>query len=45
MECVICSCWIDDEFGNDAEPIVEGKCCDDCNTRFVIPTRLMEMNE
>ena len=50
MNCVICSepikplldpttgvvVW---EHGNNAEPIKEGRCCDDCNREKVIPRR------
>ena len=43
MECDICNNWIDDEFGNNAEPIFKGKCCDECNGVFVIPARLNEL--
>ena len=45
MECDICNNWIDDEFGNNAEPIFNGKCCDECNWVFVIPARLEGMSE
>ena len=27
-------------FGNNAEPINDGRCCDFCNTFVVIPTRI-----
>ena len=45
MECVLCnedipvqaSGW---ELGNNAEPVVAGRCCDDCNWAYVIPTRV-----
>ena len=40
MECDICSNWIDDKYGHNAEPIFKGKCCDECNMVFVIPARL-----
>jgi len=26
-------------YGNNAQPIVEGQCCDDCNYNYVIPAR------
>ena len=26
--------------GNEAEPVHDGSCCDDCNERYVIPARL-----
>lgn len=28
-------------YGNNAEPVAKGRCCDDCNLGVVIPTRLM----
>ena len=28
--------------GNDAGPVSDGSCCDDCNERYVIPVRLEE---
>jgi len=45
MECVLCnrdmpvqaSGW---ELGNNAEPVVAGRCCDDCNWTYVIPARI-----
>ena len=27
-------------FGNNARPVNDGRCCDDCNTTVVIPARL-----
>jgi len=29
--------------GNEAEPLSDGFCCDVCNDRYVIPTRLEEL--
>ena len=29
--------------GNNAQPINDGRCCDDCNSMVVIPTRLARM--
>lgn len=43
MEKKCCIC--EREFigmGNNPEPIMEGCCCDDCNSKFVIPARLYE---
>ena len=31
-------------FGNNAEPVNRGRCCDTCNGRFVIPARINLMN-
>ena len=30
------------EIGNNAEPIRKGICCDSCNTKFVIPARIIK---
>ena len=32
-------------FGNNAEPIKEGNCCDECNIKVVIPERLEKMKK
>jgi|TARA_R110002074_G_scaffold127813_1_gene267638 hypothetical protein len=40
MECGICSNWINDKYGHNTEPIFKGTCCDDCNTKYVIPVRM-----
>jgi hypothetical protein len=29
--------------GNEAEPVNDGKCCDDCNAKHVVPARLAEL--
>ena len=38
-QCCICG-KVFIGFGNNAEPIKHGVCCDNCNTRFVIPSRI-----
>ena len=38
-QCVICTNIMFAEDHN-ADPIAEGRCCEDCNFRFVIPARL-----
>lgn len=30
-------------YGNNAEPYKEGRCCDECNRKFVIPSRLNKL--
>ena len=40
MDCSICKDKIRDKFGHNAEPINNGRCCDMCNTTFVIPHRI-----
>lgn len=41
-KCSICKVEIDGkyQFGNNAEPINNGICCDKCNTEKVIPARI-----
>lgn len=39
--CVICGEPITG-YGNNAEPYKEGRCCDACNMKFVIPARLQQ---
>ena len=43
MNCSICNNEINDEFGNNAEPVNDGRCCNDCNSTVVIPARIKEM--
>ena len=31
-------------YGNDAEPINSGRCCDTCNNMKVIPARISNLN-
>ena len=33
--CVICGIMIDG-YGNNAEPLVEGVCCNSCNDRVIV---------
>lgn len=40
-ECCICHKKFKG-FGNNAEPVCDGICCDDCNWRVVIPARVKE---
>ena len=42
MKCSICNENFEG-FGNNAEPVNDGRCCDDCNN-LVIMERLKEMN-
>ena len=41
-ECSICRDELID-MGNNAEPINSGRCCDTCNSVFVIPFRVKQM--
>jgi len=31
-------------YGNNAEPVMEGRCCNDCNISKVLPVRMMIYN-
>ena len=44
MMCSICNEDFEG-FGNNAEPINDGRCCDFCNTAVVIPTRINDSLE
>ena len=44
QECVICHQPFEG-YGNNAEPVAEGRCCDECNAKVVIPARIEEMNK
>ena len=39
-ECVLCDGLLDDEFGHNAMPLAEGRCCTHCNETVVIPYRI-----
>ena len=39
LPCVICGQHYEG-FGNNAEPVAKGRCCDECNITQVIPARL-----
>ena len=53
MECCICKKEIEKQYtkegvmfwdqGNNAQPIDDGRCCNECNATIVIPARLTEM--
>jgi hypothetical protein len=40
--CCICGEKIEG-YGNNAEPVKSGRCCDACNIKFVIPARIEQM--
>ena len=43
MKCSICK-YIDiGEYGNNAEPINDGECCNYCNAEFVLPRRMADI--
>lgn len=39
MKCCFCNRDAG-KYGNNAQPITEGKCCDYCNSTYVLPERL-----
>jgi DNA-directed RNA polymerase subunit RPC12/RpoP len=41
--CSICGDTVAGQWGNNAEPVNEGCCCDECNFRVVIPMRLYDL--
>ena len=41
MRCVICNKSYEGD-GNNAQPIMKGDCCDDCDSTIIIPERLIE---
>lgn len=41
--CSICGRRIDDSYSNNAQPINNGRCCDRCNAKYVIPARINRM--
>lgn len=42
IECCICGKSIM-SYGNNAEPVMVGECCNECNLHVVIPARMMEL--
>ena len=40
ITCSICGQIIVEEFGNNAQPVNDGICCDYCNSTVVIPARI-----
>ena len=43
MNCSICEKTINGKYGNNAQPINDGRCCDECNN-LVIIERIKEMS-
>lgn len=43
FKCSICGKRIDDGFSNNAQPINNGRCCNSCNAKYVIPARINRM--
>lgn len=42
MKCVICNNDFNG-YGNNAQPLKDGLCCDKCNANKVIPARIFEL--
>jgi hypothetical protein len=42
IPCSICGVMISAKFNNNARPVNDGRCCDDCNAKVVIPRRIAE---
>ncbi len=42
MKCVICGQPIIG-YGNNAEPVANGYCCDECNLDTVVPARIQQI--
>lgn len=42
MKCCLCQKEIVG-YGNNAEPVMNGRCCNDCNANIIIPNRLNHM--
>ena len=45
MKCCLCKKEIIDKYGNNAQPLKKGQCCDICNIDKVIPARLKAFKE
>ena len=43
-KCVICGKKYKG-YGNNADPVAKGYCCDDCNIDVVVPERLKEIHK
>lgn len=44
MKCCLCKNEYEGE-GNNANPLSNQKCCDDCNKKRVIPARIRSLNK
>ena len=40
--CVICGKAFDG-YGNNADPVADGECCDECNMNIVVPARIEQI--
>lgn len=45
-KCVICGHEIKDAYGgHNAQPVMKGRCCSQCNAEVVVPARIKAMEE
>lgn len=44
MRCVICK-KLYTGYGNNAGPVKSGQCCDSCNWKVVVPTRVKNLKK
>lgn len=42
--CSICKREIKGQYSNNARPVTDGRCCDECNAKVVIPARMASGN-
>ena len=42
-KCCLCRKKLDNKWGNNANPLKNGRCCDNCNTSKVLPARFLLM--
>lgn len=42
QKCVICG-KVFTGYGNNADPIADGECCDKCNSDVVVPARIEQL--
>lgn len=43
IKCCFCKKEIESVYSNNAEPIMNGRCCRECNNEKVIPMRIYNM--
>jgi hypothetical protein len=41
MKCCFCKKEAG-QYGNNAEPAMKGRCCDKCNSKIVLPIRILQ---
>ena len=43
FDCSICEETIEGQYGNNAQPVNDGVCCNTCNMMYVIKRRIFDM--